>query len=183
MRITLWIKGHRLGKKVWQRKHGVNICFGFWVFYFLCVFLLWGLKFKYCCTWKQNHAEVFTPEWRKRMLQSKARKKWAMEKSGNLIANGRKGLETRASICKACGKEGLGRNIKKHIEANHLKGIFSHPCNLCQKICRSRDGLWQHKRTNHKNVLWSSIYIPYRILIFFSYAIVFPNAAPYGYPC
>ena len=76
-----------------------------------------------------------------------------MEKSSNLIANGKMGLEARASICKACGKEGLGRNIKKHIEANHLEGLYSHPCNLCQKTCKSRDGLWQHKRTNHKNVL------------------------------
>ena len=72
-----------------------------------------------------------------------------MEKSSNLISNGKNG-QIRASICKACGKEGLGRNIKRHIEANHLDGVYLHPCNICEKTCRSRNMLWQHKHMNHK---------------------------------
>ena len=72
-----------------------------------------------------------------------------MEKSSNKIANGKNG-QIRASICKACGKEGLGRNIKRHIEANHLDGVYLHPCNICEKTCRSRNMLWQHKQMNHK---------------------------------
>ena len=72
-----------------------------------------------------------------------------MEKSSNMIANGKSG-QIRASICKVCGKEGLGRNIKRHIEANHLDGVYLHPCNICQKTCRSRNMLWEHKHMYHK---------------------------------
>ena len=71
-----------------------------------------------------------------------------MERSPNMIANGKSG-QIRASICKVCGKEGLGRNIKRHIEANHLEGQYVHHCNLCGKICRSRNMLWDHKHKNH----------------------------------
>ena len=71
-----------------------------------------------------------------------------MERSPNMIANGKSG-QIRASICKVCGKEGLGRNIKRHIEANHLEGQYVHHCNLCGKICRSRNMLWEHKHKNH----------------------------------
>ena len=66
-----------------------------------------------------------------------------MAKSQNKLANGR-GF---ADLCKVCGKEGMGRNIKDHIEANHLEGIII-PCNLCDKTFRSRAGFRQHK---HKN--------------------------------
>ena len=51
----------------------------------------------------------------------------------------------RTGICKVCGKEGKSQNIKRHIEANHLEDVFSLPCNLCGKIFRSRNGLWEHK--------------------------------------
>ena len=71
-----------------------------------------------------------------------------MERSPNMIANGKSG-QIRASICKVFGKEGLGRNIKRHIEANHLEGQYLHHCNLCGKICRSRNMLWDHKHKNH----------------------------------
>ena len=71
-----------------------------------------------------------------------------MERSLDMIANGKSG-QIRASICKVCGKEGLGRNIKRHIEANHLEEQYSHHCNLCGKICRSRNMLWEHKHKNH----------------------------------
>ena len=53
-------------------------------------------------------------------------------------------------ICKVCGKEGQGTNMKNHIEANHLEGL-SIPCNHCSKTCRSRGALWIHNKRNHKD--------------------------------
>ena len=73
-----------------------------------------------------------------------AKVKSMTEKSQNKIANGRQ----LANICKVCGKEGMGRDIKDHIEANHLEGIII-PCNLCDKTFRSRNGLRLHKRQHH----------------------------------
>ena len=55
-----------------------------------------------------------------------------MEKSLNRIADGSR----FADVCKVCGKEGFGRNIKDHIEANHIEGIVI-PCSLCNKTFRS----------------------------------------------
>ena len=46
-----------------------------------------------------------------------------MEKSENYVSGQRKdGKRAFASICKLCGKEGNGIDIKRHIEANHLEG-------------------------------------------------------------
>ena len=59
------------------------------------------------------------------------RVKSMMEKSKNKYASDR-----FADRCKVCGKEGMGKNIKDHIEANHLEGIII-PCNLCDKTFRS----------------------------------------------
>jgi len=70
-----------------------------------------------------------------------------MTKSQNSIPNGPK-LFARADICTVCGKEGLGSTIRNHIEVNHLAGI-SIPCNLCEKIFRSRDALGKHSRKHH----------------------------------
>ena len=70
-----------------------------------------------------------------------------MEKSQNKIGNGRQ----KADICKVCGKEGMGSDIKDHIEANHLEGIIV-SCNFCEKTFRTRAGLRHHKvrKTNCK---------------------------------
>ena len=54
------------------------------------------------------------------------------------MGNGQQGKR-----CKVCGKEGLVGDIKRHIEANHVEGVEI-PCNLCEKICRSRNGLRHH---------------------------------------
>ena len=51
-----------------------------------------------------------------------------MKKSQNLCLKGKQ----KAYISKVCGKEAKGRDIKDHIEANHLHGIAI-PCNLCEK--------------------------------------------------
>ena len=68
-------------------------------------------------------------------------------RSESMIAYGNKMI--KAYICKMCGKEGRMSQIKEHIEANHLEGI-SIPCNLCEKILRSRSGLKQHSSKHHK---------------------------------
>ena len=70
-----------------------------------------------------------------------------METSENMIQEGNR--KKRAKICKPCGKEGPSTNIKQHIEANHLEGV-SLPCNLCDKILRSRKVLRMHISRNHK---------------------------------
>ena len=62
--------------------------------------------------------------------------------SENMIQNG-KNSQTRGHVCTACGKEGLGKNIKDHIEAKHIDGV-SIPCNICEKRFRSRKALRQH---------------------------------------
>jgi len=72
-----------------------------------------------------------------------AKVKSMMTKSENIF-QGRK-----ADICTVCGKEGLGRNIIDHIEANHLEGV-SIPCNSCGKIFRSRNAQRLHNAKNHK---------------------------------
>ena len=68
-------------------------------------------------------------------------------RSVSMIANGN--VMIKAYICKICGKEGRRSQIKEHIEANHLEGI-SIPCNLCEKILRSRSGLKKHNSKHHQ---------------------------------
>ena len=53
-----------------------------------------------------------------------------------------------AKVCKVCGKEGHATDIKRHIENNHLEGV-SIPCNLCDKILRTREALRKHKKSDH----------------------------------
>ena len=56
--------------------------------------------------------------------------------------------QERAKICKVCGKEGQVTAIKDHIESNHLDGV-SIPCNLCDKILRTRRTLERHRKSVH----------------------------------
>ena len=51
-------------------------------------------------------------------------------------------------ICKVCGKEDMNRNLKTHIEANHLEGVFI-PCIFCEKTFRTRETLRRHKKGKH----------------------------------
>jgi len=78
------------------------------------------------------------------MQELDAKIKSMMAPSENMIQNGKSG-QTRAHVCTVCGKEGLGRNIKDHIEANHIDGV-SIPCNFCEKTFRSRNNLRLHNR-------------------------------------
>ena len=60
------------------------------------------------------------------------------------------GAKERVSICNVCGKKGNCRNIKDHIEANHIDGV-SHSCSSCEKTFRSRPSLRVHKSVQHKH--------------------------------
>ena len=76
-----------------------------------------------------------------------------MERSQNMIQAGTRGDGTpkrqTAFICKVCGKEGLPRHIRDHIEANHLEGI-SILCEHCGKTFSARVNLSMHKSRVHK---------------------------------
>ena len=61
------------------------------------------------------------------------------KKSSNPISSGRE----KALICIVCGKEGVNKNIKDHIEANHIQGLIFR-CDLCKKTYRTRKALRQH---------------------------------------
>ena len=69
-----------------------------------------------------------------------------MYTSENMIQSGKK--QERAKMCKVCGKEGHGTDIKRHIENNHLEGV-SIPCNLCDKTLSTRLALGRHRRSVH----------------------------------
>ena len=55
----------------------------------------------------------------------------------------------KAHVCNICGKEDKGHNIKQHIEGNHIEGIII-PCNLCEKVFRTRTLLKKHNVRYHK---------------------------------
>ena len=61
--------------------------------------------------------------------------------------------------CKVCGKEAQNGDMKRHIEANHLKGV-SIPCNHCHYISKSRNGLRHHKTKQHGNMTF--VAYPYK---------------------
>ena len=87
-----------------------------------------------------NEGRMVIPHYASGNLQELDEKvKSMMQMSQNKMKSGR-----RALICKVCGKEGEGRPIREHIEANHIEGI-SFPCNICGKISKSRSGLRKHK--------------------------------------
>ena len=69
-----------------------------------------------------------------------------METSEKIIQEGNR--QRHAKVCKVCGKEGQATDIKRHIEASHLEGV-SVPCNLCDKILRTREALRKHKKSDH----------------------------------
>ena len=55
----------------------------------------------------------------------------------------------KAYACNVCGKEGIGANIKTHIESNHIESNITHSCEICGKMSRSRNGLRLHKAKEH----------------------------------
>ena len=77
-----------------------------------------------------------------------------MEKGQKFVPSGKRadGTQKRelAFICKVCGKEGRGTNIRDHIEVVHLEGI-SIPCATCGKVFSSRNTLANHKSRHHRS--------------------------------
>jgi len=66
--------------------------------------------------------------------------------SSNILGGARRNMKART--CKVCGKEGENRDIKRHIEAKHITGVF-HGCPICKKSFRSGSYLKKHMRRNH----------------------------------
>ena len=64
------------------------------------------------------------------------------------MRNGTPKQET-SRICRVCGKEGLPKHIRNHIEANHLEGLCI-PCDFCDKTFSLRNSLTTHKGRFHK---------------------------------
>ena len=60
----------------------------------------------------------------------------------------RKNGKEKNSACSVCGKEGPYRNIKDHIEANHVEDVCI-PCNSCEKTFKSRRSLASHKPSHY----------------------------------
>ena len=69
-----------------------------------------------------------------------------METSEKIIQEGNQ--QRHAKACKVCGKEEQATDLKRHIEASHLEEV-SVPCNLCDKILRTREALRKHKKSDH----------------------------------
>ena len=51
--------------------------------------------------------------------------------------------------CKSCGKEGMNNDVKRHIGAQHLEGIFL-PCNSCEETFKTRRALSYHLTKDHQ---------------------------------
>ena len=77
-----------------------------------------------------------------------AKVKSMIGRSKKIIQKGKrasgKPKQTKAFICKVCGKEGHRTDIRNHIEGNHLEGM-SIPCDYCFQTFCSRDSLRKHK--------------------------------------
>ena len=73
-----------------------------------------------------------------------------MEKSENdaIQSRGKGNSYGKARICKVCGKEGVMRAIKKHIESKHIKGVIHH-CNICGNKAKTRESLNKHITKYH----------------------------------
>ena len=54
--------------------------------------------------------------------------------------------------CNVCGKQTPSRNMRTHIEGNHITGI-SHTCDLCGKVSRSKEATRKHKIRHHNPML------------------------------
>ena len=77
-----------------------------------------------------------------------------MEKSENDAkqSQGKGNSYGKARICKVCGKEGVMRAIKKHIESNHITGVI-HNCNICGNSAKTRESLTKHLTKYHGDLV------------------------------
>ena len=72
-----------------------------------------------------------------------------MEKGQKKVPSGKNSLGTpimaTSWICKVCGKEDKLINIRNHIEANHLEGLLSPPCDFCDRTFFATAHLDEHR--------------------------------------
>ena len=66
------------------------------------------------------------------------------------------GKQKRAFICKVCGKEAKDVDIRRHIEAKHIRNV-SRICDICGKTSSSRNGLRNHIFKVHNNSHFGTI--------------------------
>ena len=66
------------------------------------------------------------------------------------------GKQKRAFICKVCGKEAKDVDIRRHIEAMHIRNV-SRICDICGKTSSSRNGLRNHIFKVHNNSHFGTI--------------------------
>ena len=71
------------------------------------------------------------------------------EKIMSLMEKGDQYEKENIYYCNVCGQRGMKYSLKDHIEAKHLEGI-SLPCNICEKVFKSRVSLRMHKSRTHK---------------------------------
>ena len=95
---------------------------------------------------EKNGTVALSSDFASNFEELEATVKSMMEKSQNLLSNGRQ----KADKCKVCGKEGKSNAIKDHIEANHLEGIVL-PCKHCGITFRCRISLSRHVRKHHQD--------------------------------
>ena len=69
-----------------------------------------------------------------------------------VLTNKNTNRQQKAHVCQVCGKEGQMMQIRDHIEANHIEGIYI-PCNNCEKSFRSRSALRTHTVRIHKIII------------------------------
>ena len=53
------------------------------------------------------------------------------------------GRKISVYVCKVCGKDGLGGNIRRRVEKYHLERILI-PCKFCEQTFKSRRAFKQH---------------------------------------
>ena len=54
--------------------------------------------------------------------------------------------------CTICQVKGSSKdNMKRHVEAQHYRGVLQHKCNLCDNESETRERLLHHIRTKHGN--------------------------------
>ena len=97
-----------------------------------------GLK-KHSITHEEDTVDPIVKEYR--VLDEKIES--MMFIGDNMTLDGRR----KATVCKMCGKEDYPSVIKKHMENNHLEVYF--PCNVCNKVFRSRASLRIHTSRRH----------------------------------
>ena len=73
--------------------------------------------------------------------------KTLMEDSGYFETTS--GRNRKLKVCKVCGKVGVPADLIQHIEAKHITCTTPHICDVCGKLCKTRNALSVHKSRTH----------------------------------